>query len=283
MSNSSNASSSQNTLEMPILPMRDIVVFPHMTAPFFIGRALSIAALEKALASDRKIFVIAQEDPLVEIPRDKDLFEIGTIGQVLQIMRLHNGTIKALFEAHQRGRLVEARMGEPYYTGVVEPIEEIDEETPEMVALSKNVRSELKRYLKDVKKHTEGIEKLSIESDPTHRLADRIAPLLNMDLQRKQKLLETISPQQRLERGYERMIEEAEFKKVEKKLKERVQGQIGRTQKEYYLNAVSYTHLTLPKKSSTSITTVWKKLKRGALNIWQWPSKLEKSGGQSSV
>ncbi|MEL0328050.1 MAG: LON peptidase substrate-binding domain-containing protein, partial [Deltaproteobacteria bacterium] len=207
-----------------------------MTAPFFIGRALSIAALEKALASDRKIFVIAQEDPLVEIPGDKDLFEMGTIGQVLQIMRLHNGTIKALFEAHQRGRLVEARMGEPYYTGFVEPVEEIDDETPEMVALSKNVRTELKRYLKDVKKHTEGIEKLSIESDPTHRLADRIAPLLNMDLQRKQKLLETTSPQQRLEMVYERMIEEAEFKKVEKKLKERVQGQIGRTQKEYYLN-----------------------------------------------
>ena len=236
MSNSSSASSFQNALKMPMLPMRDIVVFPHMTAPFFIGRALSIAALEKALASDRKIFVIAQEDPLVEIPGENDLFEMGTIGQVLQIMRLHNGTIKALFEAHQRGRLIEARMEEPYYTGVIEPVEEIEEESPEMVALSKNVRSELKRYLKDVKKHNEGIEKLSIESDPTHRLADRIAPLLDMDLQRKQKLLETTSPQQRLEMVYERMIEEAEFKKVEKKLKERVQGQIGRTQKEYYLN-----------------------------------------------
>ena len=236
MSNSSSASSFQNALKMPMLPMRDIVVFPHMTAPFFIGRALSIAALEKALASDRKIFVIAQEDPLVEIPGENDLFEMGTIGQVLQIMRLHNGTIKALFEAHQRGRLIEARMEEPYYSGVIEPVEEIEEESPEMVALSKNVRGELKRYLKDVKKHTEGIEKLSIESDPTHRLADRIAPLLNMDLQRKQRLLETTSPQQRLEIVYERMIEEAEFKKVEKKLKERVQGQIGRTQKEYYLN-----------------------------------------------
>ena len=89
------------------------------------------------MASDRKILAIAQEDPLIEIPGDRDLFEMGTIGQVLQIMRLHNGTIKALFEAHQRGRLVEARMGEPYYTGVVEPVEEIDEETPEMVALSK--------------------------------------------------------------------------------------------------------------------------------------------------
>jgi ATP-dependent Lon protease len=219
-----------------MLPMRDIVVFPHMTAPFFIGRALSIAALEQALATDRKIFVVAQEDPLVEVPEGKDLFRIGTIGQVLQIMRLHNGTIKALFEAHERGRLHAAQMDEPHYSAMVEPLVEDATETPEMVALSKNVRTELKRYLKEVKRHTEGVEKLSIESEPAHRLADRIAPLLNMDLERKQKLLETQSSQARLEMVYERMIEESEFKKVERKLKERVQGQIGKTQKEYYLN-----------------------------------------------
>lgn len=236
MSDSSISLTKSSATEMPMLPMRDIVVFPHMTAPFFIGRALSIAALEQALATDRRIFVIAQEDPLVEVPGSEDLFQMGTIGQVLQIMRLHNGTIKALFEAHQRGRLRTAHMAEPYYSAIVEPVEESEEETPEMVALSKNVRGELKRYLKEVKRQTEGIEKLSIEGEASHRLADRIAPLLNMDLQRKQKLLETTLPQQRLEMVYERMIEEAEFKKVERKLKERVQGQIGRTQKEYYLN-----------------------------------------------
>ncbi len=225
-----------SAFELPMLPMRDIVVFPHMTAPFFIGRALSIAALEQALATDRKIFVVAQEDPLVEVPEGKDLFRIGTIGQVLQIMRLHNGTIKALFEAHERGRLHAAQMDEPHYSAMVEPLVEDATETPEMVALSKNVRTELKRYLKEVKRHTEGVEKLSIESEPAHRLADRIAPLLNMDLERKQKLLETQSSQARLEMVYERMIEESEFKKVERKLKERVQGQIGKTQKEYYLN-----------------------------------------------
>ena len=227
---------SQNQIALPMLPMRDIVVFPHMTAPFFIGRSLSIASLEKALDGDRQIFVVAQEDPLVEEPEAKDLFRVGTIGKVLQIMRLHNGTIKALFEAKSRGRLIEAHMEEPHFAAVVEPIPEQVSKAPELLALSKNVRAEFKRYLKDVKKRTEGIEKLSIESEEPHILADRIAPLLNMDLQKKQDLLENSDPKRRLEIVYGRMLEEKEFKKVERKLKERVQGQIGRTQKEYYLN-----------------------------------------------
>ena len=96
-------------IRLPMLPMRDIVVFPHMTAPFFIGRPLSIAALEEALSKDRKIFVVAQEDPLVEEPEEKNLFRMGTVGRVLQIMRLHNGTIKALFEAQSRARLENVR------------------------------------------------------------------------------------------------------------------------------------------------------------------------------
>ena len=226
----------QNQIALPMLPMRDIVVFPHMTAPFFIGRSLSIASLEKALDGDRQIFVVAQEDPLVEEPEAKDLFRVGTIGKVLQIMRLHNGTIKALFEAKSRGRLIEAHMEEPHFAAVVEPIPEQVSKAPELLALSKNVRAEFKRYLKDVKKRTEGIEKLSIESEEPYILADRIAPLLNMDLQKKQDLLENSDPKRRLEIVYGRMLEEKEFKKVERKLKERVQGQIGRTQKEYYLN-----------------------------------------------
>ena len=223
-------------IALPLLPMRDIVVFPHMTGPFFIGRSLSIASLEKALDGDRQIFVVAQEDPLVEEPEAKDLFRVGTIGKVLQIMRLHNGTIKALFEAKSRGRLIETHMEEPHFAAVVEPIPEQVSKAPELLALSKNVRAEFKRYLKDVKKRTEGIEKLSIESEEPHILADRIAPLLNMDLQKKQDLLENSDPKRRLEIVYGRMLEEKEFKKVERKLKERVQGQIGRTQKEYYLN-----------------------------------------------
>ena len=183
-----------NQIALPMLPMRDIVVFPQMTAPFFIGRSLSIASLEKALEGDRQIFVVAQEDPLIEEPEVKDLFRVGTIGKVLQIMRLHNGTIKALFEAKTRGRLIEAHMDEPHFAAIVEPIPEEASDTPELHALSKNTRAEFKRYLKDVKRRTEGIEKLSIDSEDPHILADRIAPLLNMDLQKKQALLENNDP-----------------------------------------------------------------------------------------
>jgi ATP-dependent Lon protease len=219
-----------------MLPMRDIVVFPSMTTPFFIGRRQSMEALEKALASDRKVFVIAQRDPMVESPTREDLYDIGTIGNILQIMRLPNGTIKALFEAKSRGRLLDADLGETAYTGTVEPIEDPIEADPELVALAKTTRSELENYLKEVRRNPENLEQLNLAADEPQHLADRIAPFLNLDLPKKQELLEILNPKNRLERVFERMLEEAEIKKLEKKLKERVQGQIGRTQKEYYLN-----------------------------------------------
>ena len=220
----------------PMLPMRDIVVFPSMTTPFFIGRRQSMEALEKALAADRSVFVIAQKDPMIEKPSREDLYDIGTIGQILQIMRLPNGTVKALFEAKSRGRLLEAQMDDATYSGTVEPIEEPREIDPEFLALAKTARTEVETYLREIKRNSENMEQLSLDGDEPLTLADRIAPLLNLEIQKKQELLETLEPKKRLELVFERMLEEAEIKKLEKKLKERVQGQIGRTQKEYYLN-----------------------------------------------
>ena len=221
---------------LPMLPMRDIVVFPHMTTPFFIGRRQSMEALEKALASDRTVFVIAQKDPMIEKPERDDLYEIGTVGQILQIMRLPNGTVKALFEAKSRGRLLQANMDENTYQATVEIIQEPTEVEPEFIALAKTSRTEVETYLREIKRNSESLDQLSLNPDEPLLLADRIAPLLNLDLHKKQELLETLDPKVRLERVFERMLEEAEIKKLEKKLKERVQGQIGRTQKEYYLN-----------------------------------------------
>jgi len=218
--------------QVPMLPMRDIVVFPHMTTPFFIGRRQSMEALEKALATDRTVFVIAQKDPMVEKPTREDLYEIGTIGQILQIMRLPNGTVKALFEAKSRGRLIDALMDETTYLATVEPIEEDATVDAEFIALAKTARSEVENYLREIKRNSESLDQLSLNAEEPLLLADRIAPLLNLDLQKKQELLENLLPKNRLERVFERM----EIKKLEKKLKERVQGQIGRTQKEYYLN-----------------------------------------------
>jgi len=221
---------------LPMLPMRDIVVFPHMTTPFFIGRRQSMEALEKALETDRTVFVIAQQDAMIEKPKREDLFEIGTIGQILQIMRLPNGTVKALFEAKQRGRLIDAQMDEATYSCTVEPIEEPQSVDPEIMALAKTTITEIESYLREIKRNSESLDQLSLSTDDPLVLSDKIAPLLNLDLQKKQLLLENLDPKSRLEKVFERMLEEAEIKKLEKKLKERVQGQIGRTQKEYYLN-----------------------------------------------
>ena len=222
--------------QLPMLPMRDIVVFPHMTTPFFIGRRQSMEALEKALATDRTVFVIAQKDPMVEKPTRGDLHEVGTIGQILQIMRLPNGTVKALFEAKSRGRLLEANMDDSSYVASVEPVKEGSQVDAEFIALAKTARTEVETYLREIKRNSESLDQLSLNPEEPLLLADRIAPLLNLDLQKKQELLEILEPKERLERVFERMLEEAEIKKLEKKLKERVQGQIGRTQKEYYLN-----------------------------------------------
>ncbi len=110
----------KEVIEIPMLPMRNIVVFPYMTIPFFIGRQQSIEALEEALASDRKIFVVCQKDPHVEIPTEKDLFEMGTIGNILQIMRLPKGTIKVLFEGKERGRRIKVDLDSSAYHAQVE-------------------------------------------------------------------------------------------------------------------------------------------------------------------
>lgn len=222
--------------QFPMLPMRDIVVFPHMTTPFFIGRKQSMEALENALAADRMVFVVAQRDPMVEKPTPEDLYDIGTIGNVLQIMRLPNGTIKALFEAKYRGRLLKADLESQAYQAEVEVLEENTEASPEILALTKTTKIELEGYLKEIKRNTESVDLVSITNSEPYQISDKIAPLLNFDLQQKQELLSELDPKKRLQSIFERMLEEAEIKKLEKKLKERVQGQIGRTQKEYYLN-----------------------------------------------
>ncbi|MBI3994230.1 MAG: endopeptidase La, partial [Candidatus Lambdaproteobacteria bacterium] len=133
-------------------------------------------------------------------------------------------------------RILEANMDEASYTGLVERLDEPHHVTTELIALAKTTRAELDGYLKEIKRNSEGVDQLSLDPNEPETLADRIAPLLNLDLEKKQDLLETMDPKERLEKVFERMLEESEIKKLEKKLKERVQGQIGRTQKEYYLN-----------------------------------------------
>jgi len=223
-------------VRLPMLPMRNIVVFPHMTTPFFIGRQQSIEALEEALAKDRRIFVVAQKDPMVEKPNADDLYEVGTVGSILQIMRLPNGTIKALFEAQARGRRLSVDLSQSAYQAEVELLECDFAEDLETTAVARSVKDELKNFLKRVTKGVDSAEKILSGDYSPGEIADLIAPLLTLEISKQQELLAELSDKKRLEMVYSRMLEEEEHKKLEQKLKERVQGQIGRTQKEYYLN-----------------------------------------------
>jgi ATP-dependent Lon protease len=223
-------------IDIPIVPIRNIVVFPHMTIPFFIGRQQSIEALEDALSSDRQIYVVCQKDPHIEAPNESDLYKIGTIGNILQIMRLPKGTIKVLFEGKERGRIIRTDLESASYRAQVEVLSSADNYEPEIIALTKTVKAEFKTFLKKIARSTDSAEKIMSGDYSPGQIADMISPLLTMDIAKQQALLETLDSKKRLELVYARMLEEEENKKIEQKLKERVQGQIGKTQKEYYLN-----------------------------------------------
>ncbi len=197
---------------------------------------MTIKALETAIQSDYMIFVVTQRDTEVQNPTQEDLYTIGVIGEVKRVMKLSNGTFKVLFEGRQRARIKSVGLKSKAYTAEIEIMEDDPSEALTMTALAKNIQNELKKRLNDSQKPSDMIRKILQETDNPNTLADRLAPFLECDTPKMQEILETSDPQRRLELIYERMLEESEFKKVEKKLKERVQGQIGKVQKEYYLN-----------------------------------------------
>jgi ATP-dependent Lon protease len=216
--------------------MREDIIYPGMTVPFFIGRKPSMEAVERALNADRQIFVVTQKDTSVERPGQDDLFEIGTIGNILQIMRLPNGTLKALFEAKSRGRLVEASMTRESYSSVVEPLPTLQDDGAEIQGLADRVKGLLKDYLNQTKKNPEEIDLNTLLAHPADELADRIAPLLNTSREAKQSILEILDPRERLSRVLKEMEDESQVRQLERKLKDQVRSTIGSSHREGYLN-----------------------------------------------
>jgi ATP-dependent Lon protease len=223
-------------IEIPMLPMRNIVIFPMMTTPFFVGRPQSIEALEEALTYNRQVFVVAQKDPSVEDPTPDDLYKIGAVGNILQIMRLPNDTIKALFEAKHRGRWTNVDLINSSYKARVEIVQSQETNDAEMLAFIKSVKDEFRNFIKKITRNIGSAEKILAGNYAPGQLADLIAPFLTLSLTKQQELLNTPSAKLRLEIIYSCMLEEEEHRKIEQKLRERVQGQIGKTQKDYYLN-----------------------------------------------
>ncbi|MFH1135567.1 MAG: endopeptidase La [Pseudomonadota bacterium] len=225
-----------NRFHLPLLPLRDVVVFPHMVVPLFVGREKSINALEHAMNLEKSIFLCAQQEAKIDEPREKDIHAVGAIGSVLQLLRLPDGTVKALVEGKSRGRIVEFLPNPDFFYVEIEPVVEPEENQAEVEALIRSVNSTFDQYAKINKKVPAEILASSAAIKEPSRLADTIVGHLGVKLEDKQRLLEIFSPVQRLEALYELMRSEIEIMQIEQRIKNRVKKQMEKTQKEYYLN-----------------------------------------------
>jgi ATP-dependent Lon protease len=184
---------------LPVLPLRDIVVFPHMVVPLFVGRAKSIAALEQAGTGGRELLLVAQRQVALDDPAEGDLFEIGTIGVVLQHLRLPDGTVKVLVEGRQRARVLAYRQSEPFFSAEAEPLEETDAAGAEVEALMRSVRAGFEKYVKLNRKVPPEILTAVGQIQSSGRLADTVAAHLSLKIDERQRLLEIEPPVERLE------------------------------------------------------------------------------------
>ena len=225
-------------LIVPLLPMREEIVFPGTTAPFFVGRQSSMDALDRALSGDREIFVVTQRDSSVENPKESDLYEIGVLGSVLQVMRLPNGTVKALFEGSRRGKLLATKLDEKEYLAQVEPVDEseLEFDQEELEDKAKKVRDLFKKYA-DQRKLKLGKDVLkSLKELDAMNVSDKTASLLKISNEQKQKLLGTLNPVVRLKKVLEILRDEMKIKQLENKLKKEASDKFSDTKKEDFLH-----------------------------------------------
>ncbi len=220
----------------PVLPLRDIVVFPHMIVPLFVGREKSVRALEEVMADDKQIMLSSQIDPGVDDPTSDGIYSIGVLANVLQLLKLPDGTVKVLVEGRSRVRITKYLENDQFFEAHAEMLEEEpgDEET--LAALVKSVGEDFERYAKVKKNIPEEALGAVAETREPEKLADLVAGHLGVEVDRKQDLLETLSVSERLEKIYGLMQGEMSVLQVEKKIKTRVKSQMERTQREYYLN-----------------------------------------------
>ena len=222
---------------VPLLPMREEIVFPGTTAPFFVGRQSSMDALDRALSGDREIFVVTQRDSSVENPKESDLYDIGVLGSVLQVMRLPNGTVKALFEGSRRGKLLATKLDEKEYLAQVQPVDEseLEFDQEQLEDKAKKVRDLFKKYANQRKlKLGKDVLKSLKELDPLN-VSDKVASLLKIPNEQKQKLLETLNPGSRLQKVLEILRDEMKIKQLENKLKKEASDKFSDTKKEDFL------------------------------------------------
>ena len=222
--------------QYPLLPLRDVVVFPHMVIPLFVGRPKSIKAMEIAMEAGKSILLVAQKSAAKDEPTAEDLYKIGCISNILQMLKLPDGTVKVLVEGKKRARIRRYQPNEKFFLVEAEEVEEINERNVEVEALVRSVHATFEAYVKLNKRiPPEMLMSVATIDDPA-RLADTIVAHLSLKLNDKQAILEEQSAAKRLEKLYELMQGEIEILQVEKKIRTRVKKQMEKTQKEYYLN-----------------------------------------------
>ncbi len=220
----------------PVLPLRDIVVFPHMIVPLFVGREKSVRALEEVMGDDRQILLSSQIDPTEDDPQAAGIYKIGVLANVLQLLKLPDGTVKVLVEGKSRVHITDFIENADYFEARAEALTELPGDATAVEALLRSVADEFERYAKIRKNIPE--EALAAVSDAREpaRLADLVSGHLGIEVGLKQGLLETLDVAERLEKVYGHMQGEMSVLQVEKKIKTRVKSQMERTQREYYLN-----------------------------------------------
>ncbi|PTX56509.1 ATP-dependent proteinase [Litoreibacter ponti] len=226
----------QQTLSYPVLPLRDIVVFPHMIVPLFVGREKSVRALEEVMKDDKQILLSSQIDPSVDDPSSDGIYEVGVLANVLQLLKLPDGTVKVLVEGRSRVQIVKYVENDSFFEAQAIELHEVDGDDTTIEALVRSVGEEFERYAKVKKNIPEEALASVAETEVPNKLADLVGGHLGVEVHQKQELLETLSVAERLEKVYGLMQGEMSVLQVEKKIKTRVKSQMERTQREYYLN-----------------------------------------------
>ncbi len=221
---------------LAVLPLRDIVVFPHMIVPLFVGREKSVRALEAVMKDDKQILLVAQKNAAQDDPAADDIFRVGTVSTILQLLKLPDGTVKVLVEGNRRARIAAFGETERYFEAEIEPMPDQDVDPKDLDALGRTVVGQFEQYIKLNKKIApEVLVSLNQIEDPA-KLADTIASHLTLKVPEKQELLEIPRVGDRLERVFAHMESEIGVLQVEKRIRSRVKRQMEKTQREYYLN-----------------------------------------------
>ncbi|HUC11510.1 MAG TPA: endopeptidase La [Stellaceae bacterium] len=220
----------------PVLPLRDIVVFPHMIVPLFVGREKSVRALEDVMKDDKQILLVAQKNAAQDDPSTDDIYTIGTVGTVLQLLKLPDGTVKVLVEGGHRARITGFADNETFFQAHADGIAEKSGDRQEMAALARTVVTQFEQYIKLNKKIPPEVLVSINQIDDPAKLADTVASHLTLKIPEKQELLETEAVGDRLEKVFSHMEGEIGVLQVEKRIRNRVKRQMEKTQREYYLN-----------------------------------------------